>query len=124
MRDLAKKYPFDDTYDKRLIGYLAQAESIRTRVFRYQYEQMRKAVLLNIGKKLCMAAINIFLPYVHSEKRKEAVAKFEDVIKPLLGLTAVNEEPADIREVRDGIDAAKDVPPADPAAPTPDEPKE
>lgn len=100
-------FPFDDTYDKRIATYLAQAEGIRTRVFRYQYENIRRAVLLNIGKKIVTAAISVFLPYVVPGKRKEVVGRFQSMVAPLLGLPAVPEEPKDIKDLKESSDAKK-----------------
>jgi hypothetical protein len=100
LEKLAKEEPDDDSYDKRICHYMDMAEKIRVRVFRHQYEQMRRAVLVTIGKKICMAAVSIFLPYIASEKRDEAVRRFEDMVQPLLGVGAVPEEPEDIEEMR------------------------
>ena len=106
MKDLAERYPFDDSYDARIVDYLAKAESIRSRVFRHQYEMIRKAVILNIGKKIVTAAINVFLPYITGEKRKESVQRFEDIIKPMLGLAPEKEEPSDIQDIRADTDSS------------------
>lgn len=118
VRKLANEMPFDDNYDKRLVLLFSQAESIRNRVFRHQYEQIRKAILLNIGKKICMAAINVFLVYIPTDRRKEAVERFEALVKPMLGLTAIPEEPEDIAVAKEG--AVDPLPPEDP--PFPEEP--
>lgn len=105
LREIATKMPYDDSYDKRIVLLLAQAEAIRNRVFRHQYEQIRKAVVLNIGKKICMAAINVFLAYVPSDKRKEAVERFDALVKPMLGLTAIPDEPDDISEIKSDLES-------------------
>ncbi len=120
LQELAVKYPFDDSYDERIVKLLNQAENIRTRVFRHQYENIRRAILLNVGKKIVMAAINVFLPYIQSERRREAVERFEAIVKPLLGLTALPDEPADISALKEEMGQAS----AEPAPPTmdPDDP--
>lgn len=103
VKEFAEKYPFDESYDERLVKLMAQAESIRTRVFRHQYEHIRKAVLLNIGKKICMAAVNVFLAYIPSDRRKEAVQKFEAIVKPMLEMTT-NEAAEAISDVGDIVE--------------------
>jgi len=97
----ASAFPWDDTYDKRIATYLAQAEGIRSRVFRYQYEGIRKSILLNAGKKIVTAAISIFLPYVTPSRRKEAVTRFQSTVAPLLGMVVVPDEPEDIITIRE-----------------------
>ena len=107
LREKADLWPWDDTYDRRITTYLAQAEGIRTRVFRYQYENIRRAVLMNIGKKIVTAAISVFLPYVLPGKRKEVVGRFQNMVAPLLGLPAIPKEPEDIKEMKESSDAEK-----------------
>jgi hypothetical protein len=110
LQELAVKYPFDDSYDERIVKLLNQAENIRTRVFRHQYENIRRSILLKVGKKIVMAAINVFLPYIQAEKRREAVERFEAIVKPLLGLTAVPDEPADISALKEEMNQASSEP--------------
>jgi len=93
---LAEKYPEDPTYDRRIKEYLSQAEAIRTRVYKHQYEQIRQAVLLTIGKKICTAAISILMPYIHKDFRMEAMRRFQASVEPLLDLKSMPEMPADI----------------------------
>lgn len=112
LKELAIKYPFDESYDDRIVRLLAQAESTRTRVFRHQYEQMRRAILLNVGKKICMAAVNVFLPYIESGKRKQATERFEAIVRPLLGLTMSKEDPQDIQDIKEEMAAGSAEPPA------------
>lgn len=106
VKEYAEKYPFDESYDERLVRLMGQAESIRTRVFRHQYEHIRKAVLLNIGKKIVMAAVNTFVAYIPSDKRREAVTKFEALVKPMLEMSVI-ESPDEV------IDLPPEEPPAD-----------
>jgi ribosomal protein S15P/S13E len=95
----AEANPDDPTFDKRIKEYLAQAEAIRTRVYRHQYEQIRQAVLLSTGKKICTAAISILMPYIHKDFRSEAMRRFQSAIEPLLDMKSVPDMPADIVDV-------------------------
>lgn len=99
---LADQNPEDPTYDRRIKEYLSQAESIRTRVFRHQYEQIRHAILLTVGKKLCTAAISILMPYIPRDNKKEAMRRFQAAIEPLLDMKSVPDMPADIVEATEG----------------------
>jgi hypothetical protein len=116
LKEFADKMPFDESYDKRISMLLTTAEAIRTRVYKHQYEQMRKGILLNVGKKIVMAAINVFLPYIPSDKRKDAVTKFEAIIKPMLGMSSTPDEPEDIIDIKEEMDIAS----SEPAPPAPD----
>ena len=86
----------DPTYDRRIKEYLSQAEAIRTRVYRHQYEQIRHAVLLTVGKKICMAAISILMPYIHKDYRAEAMRKFQSAVEPMLDIRSVPDIPVDV----------------------------
>jgi hypothetical protein len=96
LRVLANQEPDKSSYDKRIKDYLSQAEAIRTRVFRHDYDRIRKAVLISVGKKLCMAAISILMPYIRDDKRKEALNRFQSAIEPLLDMKAVPDIPSDM----------------------------
>ena len=102
----AEAEPEKPSYDKRIKDYLAQAEAIRTRVFRHQYENIRKALLLTIGKKLCLAAVSILMPYINPDKKDEALRRFQSAIEPLLDAKAVPDMPEDIlkmHEAKEGL---------------------
>ena len=103
LRAFADKYPFDESYDKRISEYTALIERVKDRVYKQQYEQIRKAIILNIGKKICLAAINIFLPYIEADKRKDVVTRFENVIKPMLDLKV--DDPFGAEKERQEIEA-------------------
>jgi hypothetical protein len=98
LRKCADEEPEEASYDRRIKEYLAQAEAIRTRVFRHQYEQIRHAILLTVGKKLCTAAISILMPYIHKDHRQEAMRRFQAAIEPLLDMKSVPEMPIDVVE--------------------------
>jgi len=104
LKKLADANPEDASYDKRIKDHLAQAEAIRTRVFRHQYEHIRKAVLLSQGKKICLAAISVLMPYIPGVHKDEALKKFQSAIEPLLDAKAVPDRPDDIID----LDAAAD----------------
>ena len=104
LKKLADANPEDASYDKRIKDHLAQAEAIRTRVFRHQYEHIRKAVLLSQGKKICLAAISVLMPYIHRDHKDEALKKFQAAIEPLLDAKAIPDRPDDIID----LDAAAD----------------
>lgn len=93
LKILADANPEDDQYDKRIQDYMNRAEKIRERVFKFQYEQIRRAILVSVGKKICMAAVSIFLPYIPKEKRAEAVERFESAVTPMLGKRDMPAEP-------------------------------
>ena len=90
---LAKANPDDRTYDNRIKDYMAHMEAIRNRVYKYQYEKMRQAVLITTGKKICMAAVSIFLPYIVREHRTDALKRFQSAVEPLLDLGSVPDAP-------------------------------
>jgi hypothetical protein len=98
LRGFAEDNPEDSSYDRRIKEYMSQAEAIRTRVFRQQYEQIRHAILLTVGKKLCMAAISILMPYIHKDFRDEAMRRFQAAVEPLLDLKAVPDIPKDMAD--------------------------
>ena len=102
LRAHAEANPDDPTFDRRIKDYLSQAEAIRTRVFRHQYEQIRHAILLTVGKKLCTAAISILIPYIHKEHKAEAMRRFQSAVESLLDIKSVPDMPADIADMNDG----------------------
>jgi hypothetical protein len=93
LRKLAKENPDDEQYDKRLFAALESAGKIRDRVYKFNYEQIRRSILLTTGKKICMAAVSIFLPYVPKDKRAEAVERFESAVTPMLGIRDLPDDP-------------------------------
>jgi hypothetical protein len=84
LRELAALHPDDPSYDKRIKDYMSQAESTKSRVFRHQYDNVRKAILLTLGKKLCLTAVSIMVPFIPRDKRDEAIRRFQAAIEPLL----------------------------------------
>lgn len=92
----AKKHPDDDSFDSRIVKYLDQAEKIRQRVIKNQFDNLRKTILLTIGKKIAMAAVSVFLPYVPGPRKEEARAKFMAAIEPLIDSEIVPPKPSDI----------------------------
>lgn len=98
LKKLADDNPDDPTYDRRIKEYMAQAEAIRTRVFRHQYEQIRQAVLMTIGKKITTAAISVLMPYINKEYKPEAMRRFQAAIEPLLELKTPDPIPSDISD--------------------------
>ena len=103
LRVLADANPDNASYDTRIKNYYAQAESIRCRVFRHQYENIRRAVLLSQGKKICMAAISVLMPYISKDFKEEALKKFQSAIEPLLDAKAVPNVPSDIEPIDGGM---------------------
>lgn len=96
LRVAARANPEQSSYDRRIKDYLAQAESIRNRVFRHQYENIRRAVLMTVGKKICLAAVSILIPYVNREKKQEALRRFQAAIEPLLDPKIIPSPPSDM----------------------------
>lgn len=103
LREDAKKRPEDDTLDSRVIKYLDQAEKIRQRVIKNQFDDLRKTILLTIGKKIASAAVSVFLPYVTPSRKDEARKKFLSAIEPLIDSEIVPKVPDDIQEVEKDI---------------------
>jgi hypothetical protein len=95
--------PGDDTYDARIVKYLAQAEAIRSRVIKNQFDNLRKTILLNIGKKIASAAVSVFMPYVSAGKRDEAKRRFMSAIEPLIDAEVTPDVPEDIQEVESDL---------------------
>jgi hypothetical protein len=104
LREAAKKHPDDDSYDARVVKYLDQAEKIRARVIKNQFDALRKTILLTIGKKIAAAAVAVFIPYVSIGKRDEARKKFLAAIEPLIDTEMVPKTPEDIQEVEKELD--------------------
>lgn len=98
---LAIDSPGDDSYDKRIDNYIKRAESIRQGIIKNQFNNLRKAILLNIGKKIAVAAIGIFMPYVSPVNRDEAKRRFMAAIEPLLNMDIIEKEPINITEIRE-----------------------
>ena len=103
LREEAKKHPDDDSFDSRIVKYMAQAESIRARVIKNQFDNLRKTILLTIGKKIASAAVTVFLPYISTGNRDEARKKFLSAIEPLIDTEMVPPTPKDIQEVEKDI---------------------
>lgn len=104
LREQAKAHPDDDTFDSRVVKYLDQAEKIRARVIKNQFDNLRKTILLTIGKKIVTAAVAVFLPYIPRDHRDEARKKFLAAIEPLINTEIVPPAPADIQEVKRDLD--------------------
>jgi hypothetical protein len=102
LTELSRQYPDIDSYDKRIAEYLKRAESIRERIFKGQFEDLRKSILMNAGKKLVVAAITVLMPYVQYNKREEAKKLFLDAIAPILNVE-VPMEPEDIAGARERL---------------------
>ena len=99
LREEAKKHPDDDSYDGRVVKYMDQAEKIRARVIKNQFDSLRKTILLTIGKKIAAAAVAVFLPYISQSHKDEARKKFLDAIEPLIDTEMVPKVPEDIQDV-------------------------
>lgn len=111
---LADANPDDDQYDNRIKSLMDHAEKIRARVFKFQYEQMRRAIMLTTGKKICVAAVSTFLPYIPADKRTLAVKQFESMVGPLLDVRKLPDAPGEVDIV---VDNPAAVPPADISGP-------
>ena len=98
-----KAKPDDDTFDSRIIKYLDQAEKIRQRVIKNQFDNLRKTILMTIGKKIATAAVSVFLPYVSNTRRDEARKKFLAAIEPLIETEMVPKTPEDIQDVEKSV---------------------
>jgi hypothetical protein len=98
LRAAAPKHPDDDSYDGRVVKYLDQAEKIRARVIKNQFDNLRKTILMTIGKKIASAAVGVFLPYVTAARRDEARKKFMAAIEPLIDSEMAPPVPEDIKE--------------------------
>lgn len=103
IRELKKKaeeFPEDDSYDKRMSEYLKRADCIKERIVKSQYEDLRKSLLLNMGKKLVIAAIGVLMPYIAYDKRDEARKRFMSAIEPLINNEMVPPDPEDIIDIK------------------------
>ena len=96
LKVLADANPDDPTYDRRISEYIAKAEAIRTRVFKHQYEQIRQAILLTVGKKIATAAVSILVPYIHRDHKQDAMRRFQAAIEKLLDMKTLPDVPEDI----------------------------
>lgn len=99
LKKAAAENPKDDSYDGRIVKFLDQAEKIRQRVIKNQFDNLRKSILLNIGKKIVGAAVSVFLPYIGASKKDEARKKFLAAIEPLIEVEIVPPKPDDIIDI-------------------------
>ncbi len=99
LHSLAIADPTEDSYDKRIAEYLKRVDTIKASLLKNQFEDLRRSVLLNIGKKIVIAAINIFLPYIKADERDIARQKFMNAIEPLIN-PETPKEPEDIEAIR------------------------
>ena len=97
---LSKRDPENDTYDRRIAEYLKRAESIRERVIKSQFEELRRSVISSIGKKIVLSAVSIFFPYINKDKREEVKKMF---ISSIESIVSENKpiEPDDIKIIRE-----------------------
>src|SRR3990172_821487 len=51
LNTLAKENPAIGSYDARIAEYIKRAEGIRERIFKSQFDELRRSILVNIGKK-------------------------------------------------------------------------
>ncbi len=98
LRTQAKMHPDDDSYDARVVKYLDQAEKIRARVIKNQFDNLRKTILLTVGKKIAAAAVTVFLPFIPRDRRDEARKRFLAAMEPLIETGSLPEPPEDVEE--------------------------
>jgi hypothetical protein len=103
LNTLAQLNPSVGSYDARIAEYIKRAEGIRERIFKSQFEDLRRAVLANIGKKIVVAAIGILMPFIDNKKRDEAKKLFMAAIEPLINCEMAPPEPNDVIEIKDNI---------------------
>lgn len=99
LKALAVSDPSEDSYDKRIAEYLKRVDAIKASLLKNQFEDLRRSVLMNIGKKIAIAAINTLLPFIKFEDRDVARQKFMRAIEPLVN-PEVPQEPEEIQEIR------------------------
>jgi hypothetical protein len=104
LNTLARQNPDNDSFDKRISEYIKRADCIKDRIIKGQYEDLRKSLLLNMGKKLVVAAIGELMPYIPYAKRDEAKRKFMSAIEPLINNEMVPPDPADIIDIKKAED--------------------
>lgn len=97
---LARSNPDNDSFDKRISEYIKRADCIKERIVKSQYEDLRKSLLLNMGKKLVIAAIGVLMPYIPYDRRDEARKRFMSAIEPLINNEMVPQDPADIIDIK------------------------
>ena len=100
LNTLAKSNPDNDSFDKRISEYIKRADCIKERIVKSQYEDLRKSLLLNMGKKLVIAAIGVLMPYIAHDRRDEARKRFMSAIEPLINNEMVPPDPSDIIDIR------------------------
>lgn len=104
LNSLAKSYPDNDSFDKRISEYIKRADCIKERIVKSQYEDLRKSLLLNMGKKLVIAAIGVLMPYIPYDKRDEARKRFMSAIEPLINNEIIPPDPGDIIDIKKAED--------------------
>ena len=100
---IAKANNADDSFDARIVKYLDQAEKIRGRVIKNQFDSLRQSIVVNVGRKMVVAAIASFLPYVGPKYKTEAKEKFLKSIEPLINTDWTPTVPDDIQDIVEDI---------------------
>jgi hypothetical protein len=98
--ELAKIYPDEPSYDRRIVAYLERASILRSVVMKDYMTEIKKNIMLDIGKRIILGAISIFIPYIPDSKKIEAKDKFMAFISNLLSEDFVKEDDK-VKEIKD-----------------------
>jgi hypothetical protein len=98
--ELAKIYPDEPSYDRRIVAYLERASILRSVVMKDYMTEIKKNIMLDIGKRIILGAISIFIPYIPDSKKIEAKDKFMAFISNLLSEDFIKEDDK-VKEIKD-----------------------
>jgi hypothetical protein len=90
--ELAKIYPDDPSYDRRIVAYLERASILRSVIMKDYMTEIKKNIMLDIGKRIILGAISIFIPYIPDSKKIEAKNKFMSFISHLFSEDFMQED--------------------------------
>ncbi len=97
--NLSKQDPDNPSYDKRIVSYLERANQLRSFVLKDAFNELKRTLILDIGKRIIISAISTFIPYIPEDKKDEAKNKFMKSIENLINQQF--QEPDEIKNIRE-----------------------
>ncbi|MEM5778695.1 MAG: hypothetical protein QXK49_03650 [Candidatus Aenigmatarchaeota archaeon] len=95
----AKNDPQNSSYDKRIIAYLERANQLRNFILKDAFEDLKRSVIADVGKRIIISAFSTFLHYIPDEYKNEAKDKFMNAIKKIIQNNL--KEPEEIKKIRE-----------------------
>jgi len=98
--ELARMYPDEPSYDRRIVAYLERASILRSVVMKDYISEIKKNIMMDLGKRIILGAISTFIPYIPDTKKIEAKDKFMAFISNLLSEDFIQEDNK-IKEIKE-----------------------